>query len=167
MDLILIENMTIDMLYHPELAPIYHGYQICIFSISSLTFILSIYTILKKSTENMGIYKILLFNQIIWSYLLDLSFFIWQPMFMFPFFLVYSIGLAKLFQAYGPVIMYCVTDFCMKGLLNSIFLSFAFRVSRIYDASKLAKMFDSQFHLIKWTILSPLFLYLITSGKIE
>ena len=165
MDIASKENMTIDMLYHPKLAPIYHRYQICTFLFSTLIFGLSIYIILKKSTETMGIYKMSLINQIFWSYLVDLLIFIWQPIIMFPFYLSYSIGLAKHLGSNGSDVMFAVTGVFMWGLIHSTFFSLIFRVSRVYHESKLAKIFDNRWSLIKWAILTLGILELINAGK--
>uniref|UniRef100_A0A914EBZ8 G protein-coupled receptor n=1 Tax=Acrobeloides nanus TaxID=290746 RepID=A0A914EBZ8_9BILA len=51
----------------------------------------------------MGIYKLLLLNQLLWAYLFDVVLAVWQPVILFPFFICYSAGVAKVF---GPMSVY-------------------------------------------------------------
>src|SRR4051812_23806625 len=91
---ILNGSMTLDMIYHPVLAQVYRFYQyIMLFSITPLI-AFAVYIILKKSPSEMHICKMLLINQLFWSYALDVTLTIWQPINLVPYFMGYSVGIA-------------------------------------------------------------------------
>lgn len=132
---ILSGNITLDMVYHPELAQTWHIYQYCVFVLSSIMVAITFYAISKKSTPDMGIYKSLLLNQLAWSYLFDLSLTIWQPVSLLPYFMAYSAGISKIVGPNSQYIMFCVTYFMYGGLIQSIVVAMLFRVSRVHKAT--------------------------------
>src|SRR3569623_1743303 len=104
-------NLTLEMLYHPELENIYRIYQTVAFFISSNLISLALYIILLKSNAVMGIYRHLLIYLIIWDYVVDLTWFLFQPMMLLPYFLAYSSGVAKHLGPNGVYIMFIIIFF--------------------------------------------------------
>lgn len=124
-------NISLDMLYHPDLAKTWHYYQYTIFSLSTFMMVITIYIIWKKSTKEMGVYRMLLINELIWSYLFDVSLTFWQPVILLPFFMCYSTGSAQLLGPKGVYAMFIITFFFYVGLCQSIYVALFFRVSRL------------------------------------
>lgn len=129
---ILNGQLTLEMIYHPGLAQTYRLYQYIIFILSTIMMLITGYVILKKSSPEMRLYKRLLINQLVWSYLFDLTLTLWQPVNLVPYFMCYSLGIVKLFGPNGVYSMYCIMYFMYGGLIQSIIVSLVFRVSRLY-----------------------------------
>lgn len=124
--------MTLDMIYHPALGKIYHVFQYLIFVFSTFTTSFAIHVVIKKSTKEMWLYKYILLNQLIWSYLVELAITIWQPVQLFPFFMCYSAGIAQIFGPMGVYSMFCMTFFALGGMIQSMYVALFFRVARLY-----------------------------------
>src|SRR3569833_1101113 len=124
--------MTLDMIYHPELGKIYHVFQYLIFVFSTFMTFFAIHVVIKKSTKEMWLYKYILLNQLIWSYLVELAITIWQPVQLFPFFMCYSVGIAQIFGPMGVYSMFCMTFFALGGMIQSMYVALFFRVARLY-----------------------------------
>lgn len=129
-------HMSLEMIYHPELAQTWHYYQYIIFFLSLTMIIFTIYVILKKSTLEMGVYKVLLINELIWSLLFDIMLTVWQPVVLMPFFMAYTHGLAQIFGPKGIYSMFIITFFCYVGLLQSIYVALAYRVAWLYTPNE-------------------------------
>jgi hypothetical protein len=159
------QYMTLDMLYHPQLTKIYDCYQATVFLISSCIFIPSIYVILIKSTHEMSVYKLLLVDQIIFSYLSDLCQFLWQPILLYPFFMAYSAGITKNLGPTSVYLMYCLIFFFMTGLIHATFFSMIYRVSMIYDEWKISKVFENGWELVKFGVVTFILLEVVVFSK--
>ena len=125
-------TLTLDMVYHPNLAQTWHFYQYIIFFFSTIMVSLTSYIVLTKSSSEMGIYKLLLLNQLLWAYLFDVVLVVWQPVILFPFFICYSAGVAKIFGPMSVYPMYTLMAAVYGGMIQSIIWSMMFRVARLY-----------------------------------
>lgn len=148
------DALTLDMLYHPRITHIYHVFQSTVFFISSSIFLPSIYIVLVKSTPEMGIYKLLLISQIIWSYLADFCMFVWQPVLLYPFFMAYSTGVTRSMGPTSVYLMYCLTFLFMTGLVHATFFSMVFRVSKLYEEWRIYWIFEDMGKVMKWWVLT-------------
>ena len=82
-------------LYNPKLIKIYEIFWTLSFSYTSVYFVFIIYVIVKKSSREMGAYKWYLVHQMCWIFLFDLHMYVWKPIPLWPFYLIYSGGFWK------------------------------------------------------------------------
>lgn len=140
--------ISLDRLYHPTLATIFSCilYTTCI--LSTLLFILTFYTILKKSTKEMVDYKYILMAQCIWNFLFDLCMNAWQPIAAYPFFLAYSKGVIKYLGLKGSYLSIQAVLFVASGLIHCLLFALFYRVVQIFYGTIIYEMFNTRKRLI-------------------
>lgn len=152
--MILYENLTREMLYHPEIEVVYTITHYITLFFSTVFFCLTSYTILKKSKPEMYLYKYLILNQLFWSYLFNVYLTFWQPIVLFPFFFAYSAGLAQIlgFKAAPWLCIFLI--FLGGGMVHSLFTAFVYRVGQVYYQSKFHKWLIEPKKLLRWFLAS-------------
>lgn len=126
--------LTLEMVYHPQLAKILHSIQNAMFFLSTFLVIISLYIILKKSTKEMKIYKFMLINQILWSYSVEVVLTIMQIGVLFPIFMMYSGGILQIF---GPNVIYVMAIMFLLALAGngqSVGLCIAYRLVGLFTS---------------------------------
>ena len=86
-------SFTLEDLDHPIVNQIYFRFWEVTLIFTTAFFILMLYTIIKKSSPEMGGYKWYLVHQLCWSYAFDLYMGLWKPIPLWPFYLAYSGGI--------------------------------------------------------------------------
>lgn len=140
-------ELTLQDMYYPNLEKFYFYTVIANFTVSTILLPFMIYIVITKSTKPMGEYKLLILNQILWSYAFILVLTIWLPIPVLPFTIAYPIGIAKLFPETSFYKCFFAFVFCAIGTGHSIFVSFLYRIVKLKSNSTVAK-----FYSIKWLI---------------
>uniref|UniRef100_A0A7E4URT9 G_PROTEIN_RECEP_F1_2 domain-containing protein n=1 Tax=Panagrellus redivivus TaxID=6233 RepID=A0A7E4URT9_PANRE len=87
------------------------------FGVNLASFCGAVYLVLRHSPKDMGIYKYLLLNIIIWSFLMDTSLtLLWMPYVMMPAPAICTTGLLRGFGVYGgSSLCFVIFMFCFSG----------------------------------------------------
>ena len=96
-------SLTIEDLDHPRLILIYSIYWDVTLFFTTVFFILMLYTIIKKSSPEMGGYKWYLVHQLCWSYAFDFYMSLWKPIPLWPFYIGYSGGILNQLHVDPPI----------------------------------------------------------------
>ncbi|KAI6212397.1 hypothetical protein M3Y94_00018100 [Aphelenchoides besseyi] len=79
------ENRSVvDELIDEDGITIFSAFEHMFLVVNTMVFGLSVYVITWGSTREMGVYRWFLLNEVVWSFLFDLSASVFQPVFMFP-----------------------------------------------------------------------------------
>lgn len=130
-------TLTWDMLYHPTLLSIYKYLHDITFILSTQLSILAMFIILKKSTEQMGFYKWILFNSLIWNYLFELIYFLYRPVFLLPSMTFYSNGVAN--NTSPNYFVWWLSGFLVAiyGSMHSFGVAYLYRIVAIFPGTRM------------------------------
>ena len=114
---------TLEDLDHPLLNRIYCIYWDVILVLTTAFFVLMLYTIIKKSSPEMGGYKWYLVHQLCWSYIFDLYMGLWKPIPLWPFHLGYSAGIFSQLSSNFSFVPFAAVTFFAAGMGFGIFIA--------------------------------------------
>ena len=120
-------SFTLEDLDHPLLNEIYCIYWDVILVFTTAFFILMLYTIIKKSSKEMGGYKWYLVHQLCWSYAFDLYMGLWKPIPLWPFHLGYSGGIFSQLPSRFSIVPLLAVTFFAVGMGFGIFVALIHR----------------------------------------
>lgn len=158
-------NLTLDMLYHPRLLFVYNIFHNISFVSNTLLTPISVYVIIKKSSESMSYYKYVLLNGILWNFLLELMYFLYKPVNLFPYFLFYPIGVMKFMSPdLFPLIFYMLGA-GLFGVVHSMGFAILYRVAIVYPMTKYNEWFSEKRSLIVLYLLTLFYFEVMWAGR--
>ena len=137
-------TLTLEMVYYPNFIHVYDIIHQVIFFLTTILTILVSYVILKKSTKAMGFYKYILLNSIIWNYVQEFHFYLWNPINLTPYFLFYSHGFLNNLLPNGFIYIFYSFFVLAAGAVNAIIMAIFYRVSQLFIHSIFYRMFNSR-----------------------
>jgi hypothetical protein len=115
--------------YRPEWEFLYGTTLEITSSIAIIIFPFAAFVVLYKSTPAMGIYKWMILNTMLWSFLLDLIVCMYKPITLFPFYMGMATGLTKSFGSYGGFVQFEACIFIYNHQVFSLLICLVYRYS--------------------------------------
>jgi hypothetical protein len=131
-----------DRIYHPDFLKRCEIAHQVIFIITSTLTLCAILLIYKKSTHSMGFYKYILVNSVIWNYITELHYYLWDPYSLSPYFLFYSHGIYQWFLPNGFMYLLWTLFMICTATVHSICMTIFYRVSAVSIHSKFFELFN-------------------------
>ena len=85
-------EISFENFHNPRLVRFYKIFWETSLVYTTISFLLMLFLVVRKSSHEMGAYKWYLVHQLFWSFIFDLHLSTWKPVTLWPFFLAYSAG---------------------------------------------------------------------------
>jgi hypothetical protein len=146
-------TLTIDMLYHPTLLIVYKSFHYICFFFTTIFVAFAIFVIFHKSSKAMSYYKYILINMLVWVYLLDLLYFLWQPVNNLPYFIISTTGVLQILPLEASIYIIIVFVFLIVGNVHSVGLALQFRIAALYPNTKFFTLMHTGRYFLTYAIL--------------
>ena len=146
-------TFTLDMLYHPKLLMIYKSFHYTSFFFTTIFVAFAIFVVLNKSSKAMSYDKYRVINMLVWVYLSDFLYFLWQPANNGPYFIISTTGVLQILPLEAFIYVTIVFAFLIVGNVHAVSIALQYRISALYPNTKFFTLMHTGKYCLTYAIL--------------